>query len=724
MKKKMNRRLALCVAGIFLAGALPLGDMPAGRGASASNVKKGIGQTDHGLQNPRTDQGVTTWDCVYFGNYWQEDTNGDGRADKGDEKTPIKWRVLSVEGDDAFLMADQNLDCQSYNSQCWQVTWEICTMRSWLNGYGAEANKVGMDYSGTGFLNNAFGDSERQAIMATTLANHDNPNYGISGGNDTSDQIYLLSWDELTNPTYGFLSSAGQTDTRQACNTAYTASGGEIQGNMQDAGRVDYWWSRSPGKNSSAAVIVWTDGTLNENYLVNYVQFAVRPVLHLNLAASPRVWRDAGTVTAGKSTATPMPTPTRVPTPTPTRMPASTPTQMPASTPDQMTTPMPNGTTAPTHSPSASPTPATVTTAGPASDVDLETEIREVSADGFVKFVLPKQMAVPANIEKITSILPGEVTVTGQNGKSAVLPVKGGWNYDAAGSCWKNSVDAARLPYGLTDYAGALSDFSIGCEVGDNQGLTFEMTSPGESDSTDGSEGDIIIRRDPASGIDRVLLYRIAKQDEGYVAECKYSTEASEGVTEDSEHHAFIIHTTYSLADAGDYVAVGYGQQAKIAYLSDGIVSLKVTGQKGDGGNGNSSEGNGSVAGGTGNADSKEDDASGEKNQGAHSQTKSPKVREVKKLKVKGKKKGFVLTWKKDGQVSGYQIQVSGKKNFKGAKKIVVKKNKNKSVISGLKSGKKYYVRIRAYKAYKAWDGKAKKKYGKWTVKRGKTKRG
>ena len=42
---------------------------------------------DYGLNNPTTDgRRVTTWDCVYFGNYWQNDTNGDGVADENDEK--------------------------------------------------------------------------------------------------------------------------------------------------------------------------------------------------------------------------------------------------------------------------------------------------------------------------------------------------------------------------------------------------------------------------------------------------------------------------------------------------------------------------------------------------------------------------------------------------------------------------------------------------------------
>ena len=79
----------------------------------------------YGLNNPTTDSnGVTTWDCVYFGNYWQNDTNGDGVADENDAKQPIKWRVLSVDGDDAFILADQILDARAYNETWTNVTWE------------------------------------------------------------------------------------------------------------------------------------------------------------------------------------------------------------------------------------------------------------------------------------------------------------------------------------------------------------------------------------------------------------------------------------------------------------------------------------------------------------------------------------------------------------------------------------------------------------------------
>lgn len=147
----------------------------------------------YGLNNHRTDaDGVITWDCVWFGNYWQEDTNGDGKADKNDEKTPIKWRVLSVDGDDAFLLADKNIDVQRYNKNYTFVTWETSTMRSWLNGYGAETDEPGEDFSTNNFLNSAFSGIEQRAIRTTNVVNDDNPYYEVEGGNNTFDKVYLL----------------------------------------------------------------------------------------------------------------------------------------------------------------------------------------------------------------------------------------------------------------------------------------------------------------------------------------------------------------------------------------------------------------------------------------------------------------------------------------------------------------------------------------------------
>ena len=93
----------------------------------------------------------------------------------------------------------------------------------------------------------------------------------------------------------------------------------------------------------------------------------------------------------------------------------------------------------------------------------------------------------------------------------------------------------------------------------------------------------------------------------------------------------------------------------------------------------------------------------------------------VRSLKVKAGRKKLTITWKKVAGVTGYELQVSTKKNFKGAKSIKLGKSKTKYTKKKLKAKKKYYVRIRAYKTVKN-KGKSKKVYGTWVKANKKTK--
>lgn len=71
--------------------------------------------------------------------------------------------------------------------------------------------------------------------------------------------------------------------------------------------------------------------------------------------------------------------------------------------------------------------------------------------------------------------------------------------------------------------------------------------------------------------------------------------------------------------------------------------------------------------------------------------------------KVKAGKKKMTLKWKKKSQISGYEVWYSTSKNMKkGVKKVVIKKAKKTSAVcKKLKSGKKYFVKIRTYKTVK-----------------------
>ena len=84
------------------------------------------------------------------------------------------------------------------------------------------------------------------------------------------------------------------------------------------------------------------------------------------------------------------------------------------------------------------------------------------------------------------------------------------------------------------------------------------------------------------------------------------------------------------------------------------------------------------------------------------------------KGKVKPRHKGFTVNWKKQPEsITGYQIQYSTSKKFKGKTtviKTIQKKSVTKLKASKLKAKKKYYVRVRTYKTVKG-----KKYYSRWS---------
>ncbi len=90
----------------------------------------------------------------------------------------------------------------------------------------------------------------------------------------------------------------------------------------------------------------------------------------------------------------------------------------------------------------------------------------------------------------------------------------------------------------------------------------------------------------------------------------------------------------------------------------------------------------------------------------------------VKGFRLISKSKRFLAKWKRQGvQTTGYEIQYSTSKKFKKktTKTVTIKSNKIVSKkFSRKKAGKRYYVRIRTYKAVKI-EGKMKKFYSGWS---------
>ena len=174
------------------------------------------------------------------------------------------WRVLDVQDDRAFLLTEDIVDRQPYNTKPESVIWGTCTLRQYLNGEFYER----------------FSKQEQAVILEVDNTNADNQWYGTKGGDDTKDKVFLLSIEEAVK----YFGDSGQLQKRPKkddwrINDKYNSD--RIAGYQNKAW---WWWLRSLGDYSDYAAIVYYGGGLRMNGLdVSYEEGGVRPALWLNL---------------------------------------------------------------------------------------------------------------------------------------------------------------------------------------------------------------------------------------------------------------------------------------------------------------------------------------------------------------------------------------------------------------------------------------------------------
>lgn len=204
---------------------------------------------------------------VYFGLYEQDNNSLNGKED-------IEWLVLDKNDDKALVISRYALDCRQYNKYFAPVTWETCVLRKWLNEE---------------FMNSAFSAEEQAMIPKMTVTADKNPAVSTSPGNDTTDQVFLLSIKEAKQ-------YFGSDDKRKCTPTAYAVAQGawaSASDNME--GNPCWWWLRSPGVPGAAGVK--SDGSIDAfghatanvkaryGSVVDDGDAAVRPVLWIEFGA-------------------------------------------------------------------------------------------------------------------------------------------------------------------------------------------------------------------------------------------------------------------------------------------------------------------------------------------------------------------------------------------------------------------------------------------------------
>lgn len=197
---------------------------------------------------------------VMLGEYWMG-------LDWDYGKSPIEWIVLKeFEDGRMLLVSTEVLDCQKYEEEFEEyfMTWENCSLRKWLN---------------TTFLNDAFSPKDQEKILEVTNKTVDNAKYGVPGGADTSDKVFLLSLEEVNR----YFMPDDYFSTGICTVTKYARARG-VEVTREGACK---WWLRTPGlqeySRAPQATYVDSRGQVNLfGYDMRFNFIGVRPAIMIN----------------------------------------------------------------------------------------------------------------------------------------------------------------------------------------------------------------------------------------------------------------------------------------------------------------------------------------------------------------------------------------------------------------------------------------------------------
>ena len=189
---------------------------------------------------------------IPFGHYEQDNNPGNGPE-------PIEWLVLDIQDGKALLLSKYGLEAKAYNTKFVDITWENCTLRTWLNGE---------------FLAKAFSAEEQSAILLTEVDNSDAQGFDWSiqtgeknttGGNNTEDRIFLLSYAEANRYLDVQYKQSNDNIKSRVAPTEYAIQNGAFVNDRtktEEGGSSGDWWLRSPGTHQNYTTAVLSNGML------------------------------------------------------------------------------------------------------------------------------------------------------------------------------------------------------------------------------------------------------------------------------------------------------------------------------------------------------------------------------------------------------------------------------------------------------------------------------
>lgn len=159
-----------------------------------------------------------------------------------------EWRVLDIQNNTALIITEYIIEQGRYHDVYKDITWADCSLRKYLNGE----------------FYDKFTTADKSRIVPVTNKNPDNHWYGTKGGEDTRDNILILSLEEVTCQYFGDSSSKLYNPKK---NQRYWFERKD-ENNSKRIARLKgvewstWWWIRTPGRVGVKAVYIHGDGNI------------------------------------------------------------------------------------------------------------------------------------------------------------------------------------------------------------------------------------------------------------------------------------------------------------------------------------------------------------------------------------------------------------------------------------------------------------------------------
>ena len=181
----------------------------------------------------------------------------------------LKWRVLDPSS--GLIMCDSIIDCQAYNNYIISnrnAYWGDPAQTYYANDYASSSIRYWLNND---FFNTAFWDSQKTNIKTTMLNNNcyltliGHSGFEKYDSKNTQDKVFLLSYNEVLNSSYGFNVAWDNYDSnRQKKPTDYAkcqGSGG-IKDNRNAYNGYSTWMLRTPSEDTLHSALVSYDGVV------------------------------------------------------------------------------------------------------------------------------------------------------------------------------------------------------------------------------------------------------------------------------------------------------------------------------------------------------------------------------------------------------------------------------------------------------------------------------